>query len=266
VKITVFTGNQPRHIAFVERVADVASEVFAVHECTTVFPGQTEDLYRSTPTMETYFGQMTSAERQVFGTPRFGPANARQFLLRAGDLGRLDLALLSSALSSDAYVVFGSSFIRGPLADALIERRCLNLHMGISPYYRGTASNFWALYDERPDYVGATIHLLSTGLDSGPILFHALPAVKPVDPFRLGMDAVGAAIDGFIERLASGEIHTIEPIAQDRSLELRYSRNADFTDAVATEYLGRLLSPSDIADRLRARDVSRLIRPFIAGG
>lgn len=46
--------------------------------------------------------------------------------------------------------------------------------MGLSPYYRGTDCNFWALYDKKPQYVGATIHLLSKGIDSGPTLYHAL--------------------------------------------------------------------------------------------
>ena len=50
--------------------------------------------------------------------------------------------------------------------------------MGISPYYRGSACNFWALYDKNPQFVGATIHYLSEGLDDGDILFHVLPSKK----------------------------------------------------------------------------------------
>ena len=46
--------------------------------------------------------------------------------------------------------------------------------MGISPYYRGTDCNFWALYDNNSHLVGSTIHYLSKGIDSGPILYHAI--------------------------------------------------------------------------------------------
>ena len=49
--------------------------------------------------------------------------------------------------------------------------------MGVSPYYRGTSCNFWAIYDDNPSYVGSTIHLLSKGLDSGDILFHCIPLI-----------------------------------------------------------------------------------------
>ena len=52
--------------------------------------------------------------------------------------------------------------------------------MGISPYYRGTDCNFWALYDGNPHLVGATIHYLSEGLDSGDIAYHVFSEYKKI--------------------------------------------------------------------------------------
>ena len=83
-----------------------------------------------------------------------------------GDLNHLKKADLKDFLESDIYVVFGSSYIKGFLVDFLIKRKAINIHMGLSPYYRGADCNFWALQDDNPHYVGATIHLLSKGLDS----------------------------------------------------------------------------------------------------
>ena len=65
--------------------------------------------------------------------------------------------------------------------------------MGISPFYRGTDCNFWAMYDDRPDYVGATIHRLTKGLDSGPILYYAFSEYTN-DPFVYTMSTVKSAI------------------------------------------------------------------------
>jgi methionyl-tRNA formyltransferase len=109
------------------------------------------------------------------------------------------LGLLADALRSDIYIVFGASFIKEPLIDFLIVNRAINIHMGISPYYRGSSCNFWAIYDGNPDLVGATVHLLSRNLDSGPMLFHALPKPAPIDPFLLGFRAVQAAHRALIE-------------------------------------------------------------------
>ena len=65
-------------------------------------------------------------------------------------------------------------YIKGPLVNFLIKKKAINIHMGISPYYRGADCNFWAMYDGNSHLVGATIHMLSKGLDSGSILYHAM--------------------------------------------------------------------------------------------
>jgi methionyl-tRNA formyltransferase len=166
-------------------------------------------------------------------------------------------------LKSDLYIVFGASFIRGPLCEHLVNRRAVNIHMGISPYYRGSATNFWALYDRRPDLVGATVHLLSKGLDSGPMLFHALPAAQAIDPFVYGMRAVEAAHAALIRHIRRGTLLDLQPIEQDRSKQMRYTRNADFSDGIAEEYLSRLPSAAQLAEAIQSRDLTRFLRPEV---
>lgn len=263
MRVTLLTSNQPRHIAFVEALADIADVVYVVQECSTVFPGQVDDFFRKSAVMQEYFGHVLRAESEVFGGPRFAPANVTQLPIRMGDLSRLDREALGPAVDADVFVVFGASYIRGWLCDFLVERRAYNIHMGVSPYYRGSSTNFWALYDRRPEYVGATVHLLSKGLDSGPMLFHVLPAGEEHEPFTLGMRAVEAAQSAFAEALRCGRLQELKPIPQNRDLEMRYTRNADFTDEVAREYLSRLAAPEQIGRALRCRDLRRFARPVI---
>ena len=259
--ITVFTSNQPRHLALIESLASIAETVYAVQECNTVLPGQVDDFYRKSPVMQDYFGRVIAAEREVFGEPRFLPANVWAMAIKMGDLSRLDLATLGPALQAERLAVFGASYIKGPLCEHLVARGALNIHMGVSPYYRGSSTNFWAMYDRRPDLVGATIHLLSRGLDSGPMLFHALPEAAAVDPFVHGMRAVRAAHAGLVEYLKSGK--SLEPMMQDKSKELRYTRNADFTDDVAAEYLSRLPTPGQMRAALERRDSKQFLRAVV---
>lgn len=263
MKITVFTCNQPRHISLIESLSAIADVVYVVQEANTVMPGRVQDFYHKSPVMEQYFQRVLDAEHRVFGAIRFGPENMRCLALKSGDLDFIDMACLAPALSSDFYVVFGASFIKGDLCNFLIDRNAVNVHMGVSPYYRGSSTNFWALYDCRPDYVGATIHYLSLGLDSGPILFHALPKADAVDPFLLGMLAVRVAHAGLVHCFTHGGPSAYAALPQDRSKEIRYSRNSEFTDAIATEYIDRLLTPTEVLEALAQRDVSAFIRPFI---
>lgn len=265
MRITCLTSNQPRHVALLETLAEVADEVFAIQECNTLFPGEVADFFNRSPVMQRYFRRVMDAERAEFGGPRLAPDGVRTLAMKMGDLNRLSLEDLGPALDADCFVIFGASYIRGPLCDALVARRAINIHMGVSPQYRGSSTNFWALYDRRPELVGATIHELTRGLDSGPILFHALPAMEAVDPFALGMRAVRAAHRAVADHIRSGALPKLEGVPQDRAHQLRYTRNADFTDAVAAEYLERLASPSEIRAALAERRESEFIRVCTPG-
>ena len=264
MKITVFTSNQVRHVSLIEDLASIADEVFAVQECNTLFPGKTEDFYRKSDVMKNYFSRVIQAERTVFGESRFSPANVKSISMKMGDLRDIDLDNLKDALCSDIYVVSGSSFIKSPLIDVLVEKGAYNLHVGVSPYYRGSACNFWACYDGRHDYVGATIHMLTRGLDSGPMLFHTFPELQDEDgPFEFTMRSVKAAYQGFVHALANGTLHDYERIPQDKSLEIRYSRVKDFNDKVATDFLSNLPTREDMEKGLALRDFDKFLHPFV---
>jgi methionyl-tRNA formyltransferase len=243
MRITVFTSNQPRHNALIARLATIADTVYAVQECNTIFPGEVQDFFKKSETMQRYFSHVIAAERKIFGQVTFPPENVRSLPVKSGDLSRLGRDSLGAAMDADVFLVFGASYIKGWLIDELVARRAINIHMGISPYYRGSSCNFWALYDDRPDYVGATIHMLSKGLDSGEMLYHCAPRILPGDsPFDFTMRAVEIAHASVAHRIATGALFEIAPVAQDKTQELRYTRNADFTDAIAAEFLARNMS------------------------
>jgi hypothetical protein len=261
VKISVLTGNQPRHLALICSMAAVASEVCAVIESPALPPSGKQPV---SAILRRYFELVHQAEKEVFGKPQSLPSNVKCLPLSAGELGKVSLETLAPALDSDLIIVFGSSFIRAPLIDKLIEVRAVNLHIGISPYYRGSACNFWALYDGHPEFVGATVHMLGVGLDSGAILFHALPAPCKVEPFTLGMLAVAAGQEGLTSHIKDNTISTLNAVAQNKLLQLRLSRIADFNEAVAAQYLdNRLLSADQIEQRLMNRDMGKYVRPYV---
>ncbi len=264
MNITIFTSNQPRHIHLINFLSAICGRIYAVQECNTVFPGEIKDFFDNSDVMNVYFQHVRAAEKEVFGNIRFLEGNVSHLAIKSGDLNKISQDILAPALQSDVYVVFGASYIKGWLIDYLMEHRALNIHMGVSPYYRGSSCNFWAAYDGHPELVGATIHLLGKGLDSGDILYHAFPGATAVDPFVLGMRAVQAAHESLVKRIQDKEIFDYSPIPQDKSKEYRYTRNSDFTDIVARNYLEHLPSPAQLKDRLENRDLSLLEKPFIS--
>lgn len=245
MRITLFSSNQPRHLNLARALASIADTVYLVNEVNTVFPGKMGDFFKKSETMQEYFQHVMKAETRIFGDIGFLPSNVKTLSMKSGDLNHASRTQLSDALESDAYIVFGASYIKGWLIDHLVEKGALNIHMGISPYYRGSSCNFWALYDARPSYVGATIHMLSKGLDSGDMLFHCVPRLHEGDTaFDFTMRSVAVAHKGLVEAVSSGEIFSMPRVEQERNLEVRYTRNADFTDSVAREFLDRRIDMS----------------------
>ncbi|MDC0951522.1 formyltransferase family protein [Candidatus Pelagibacter sp.] len=69
----------------------------------------------------------------------------------------------------DLLVCYGSSLIRSKLL-TVFEGRFLNVHLGLSPYYRGSGANIWPLINDEPDMVGATFMHINQGIDTGEII------------------------------------------------------------------------------------------------
>ena len=263
MKITVFTSNQPRHVALVNRLAAISDTTYAVLESNTVFPGQIQDFYKKSETFKKYFSNVLDAEKKIFGDLTFTAKNVKSLVLKQGDLNLLVKQQLSEALESDVFVVFGSSFIKGWLIEFLTSKKTVNIHMGLSPYYRGSSCNFWALFDGRPEYVGATIHLLSRGLDSGPILYHVIPKLDLENPFEFTMRSVDVAQKSLVEKIARDELTKFPPVNQNQELQLRYSRDSDFTDEIAAAFLSRPLNNQKLKEILGDAPKPDLLRPVI---
>src|SRR5690606_30668863 len=149
-----------------------------------------------------------------------------------GGINDPDVLEWVGAAAPDLIVLYGTSLVRAPLLDTFAGR-IVNLHLGLSPYYRGTATNFWALVHREPECVGATLHLAAPRVDAGGILEQVRPACLRGDrAHELGTRALMAAtavLPAVLERYAAGRL---EPVPQDLSHGLVFRRR-DFTaDAV----------------------------------
>ena len=240
MKVTIFSSNQPRHLSLAREFSRISKQVFFVSEVNTVFPGQISDFFNKSETMQIYFKNVMDSEKRIFGDIGFLPENVNILPIKSGDLSKTSEFQLKDALASDIYIVFGASYIKGWLIDFLVKHKAINIHMGLSPYYRGSSCNFWALYDNNPNYVGATIHFISKGLDSGDMLFHCIPKLKENDTtFDFTMRSVLVAQKGLVSAVKGNTIFYMETVKQDRSKQIRYTKNQDFTDKEAAKFLKR---------------------------
>jgi methionyl-tRNA formyltransferase len=82
----------------------------------------------------------------------------------------------------DLVLVNGTRIIRAPVIDAT-PAPFLNMHVGITPKYRGVHGGYWALHEGEPELFGATVHYVDTGVDTGQIVHQATAAPTEKDNF-----------------------------------------------------------------------------------
>tara|TARA_B100000989_G_scaffold97555_4_gene71050 strand:+ start:9575 stop:10351 length:777 start_codon:yes stop_codon:yes gene_type:complete len=235
MKVTLFTSNQIRHNYFINLLSINSSKLFVVQE-TNNKNSNIEGRYNS-KIMKNYFANVSKAQHEIFKD--FDPINKKGSVdllkIDNNSVSNCSPEFLSKHLNSDIYIVFGSTFIKGWLADFLIKKKAINIHMGIAPYYRGTDCNFWALFDNNPHLVGATIHKLSKGLDNGSILYHAISNRKK-NLFTYTMSTVKAAFYSVIEKINDETIFYMKPENQNKQEEIRYSKKNDFNEKIIEKF------------------------------
>lgn len=89
-----------------------------------------------------------------------------------------DEACLSAmqSLQPDIVIVNGTRIISKKILQST-PAVFINMHVGITPWYRGSHGGYWAVKNNDTDHFGTTIHLVDAGVDSGAVLKQAF--IKP---------------------------------------------------------------------------------------
>ena len=94
------------------------------------------------------------------------PGGARQSIVSSHN-GPDCLALLDQE-QPDVIIVYGTAILKAPLFDRA-RIITLNMHTGLSPWYRGDSTLFWPVFYDDPDHLGVTVHELVAAVDGGDI-------------------------------------------------------------------------------------------------
>jgi methionyl-tRNA formyltransferase len=139
----------------------------------------------------------------------------------------------------DVLAVFGTSLLKEPLL-SMFPGRIINIHLGLSPYYRGAATIFWALYNEQPELAGATIHYIDAGVDTGSIICHVQTTLDSADtPHTIGTRIILNSVHAISDVLSKMEDGPVPGVPQWEPGEVVVTRRRDFTAAHLEEFLGR---------------------------
>lgn len=234
MRIGILTSVDTRHRHFVRAIQRHANVVAVVYEQTGYSPARAEPLGLTTREKEIVAGhyrERTRQEELFFGhdSEFVEPGEGCCVMhLERGTLNSSETVRFLASAGPEAVLVYGTNLVKPPL---LGHFSCpfINLHLGLSPYYRGTATNFYPLLNEEPQFVGATIHLIDSGIDSGAIFRHARPVIVADDqPHTIGCKALAAGIEAMLSVLRDVENDKARALPQWKPNHSRLYLRKDF--------------------------------------
>lgn len=180
MRILWIGGTHPRHLYYINTIHKAFPLAGAIVERReNLVPEPPPDLAEiDRANFFRHFDTRAKAESAYFGHPSL-PECPR--LEVTGETLNSDGSVeFVRSIQPDLVLVFGSGMIRLPLANALPEHT-INLHLGLSPRYRGAATLFWPFYFLEPPYAGTTFHYIVQEPDAGDIIHQVVPKLSPDD-------------------------------------------------------------------------------------
>jgi len=232
MRIGIVTSNDIRHRYFVNAVRKQLDIVAVCYQDTSYDPrdvalkkaaadaaaSQMAELGEKAATIvKHHFAERTRQEQIFFGHDAEFLKDSPSCRVFEGNIKTINtpetIAILKQA-GVEALIVYGTTMIKPPLLDEY-PGRMVNMHLGLSPYYRGNATNFYPLVNNEPEYVGVTIHHIDAGIDSGDIIHHGRADIVAEDmPHTLGCKTIQVGIDLMIQTMRELAAGTLKSVPQ----------------------------------------------------
>ena len=232
-KILLLTGNELRHDFFRKYVSlskeFVVVKTFCETTAMTLEKLMADEAERSLSIQHLHMRRQSEIDFfQLFCQHTTDSSNSEQ--IAYGEINSPEKVAQIISLDPDLIICYGASIIRSSLIEAF-EGRFLNIHLGLSPYYRGAGTNFWPFVNDEPEYAGVTFMQIDRGIDTGKIL-HQMQA-----EIHMG-DTVHQIGNRLIRNLAEETrqiiVHfdNLQPMSTNTSIEStgKVYRKKDFTE------------------------------------
>lgn len=234
MKALVLTSTSPRHQFFVQQIA-THFEIAAIvcEQKRNYYVQQRED----SEAIRTHFARNAAQELVCFKDVSEKPATN---VMTVPDINAPEVMHWVSGLDVDVVCLFGTSILKAHWLSAFPDK-IVNLHLGLSPWYRGSATLFWPFADSAAEFLGTTIHLAVEKVDAGAILHRVRPRLQPgQNYYQISNQLIRESIEIFPGIVTRYLEKTLYPQVQE-NVAGRICRKADFDDAAlarALSYVG----------------------------
>ena len=181
MKLVLFTGNHPRHLFVNKEVVKYFDEaLLIVMDREEVLPVPPSDISSTDKELfSKHFANRYKVETQVYGNLCAEQVfkDHETIFIKPSELNKIHIANRVSEFNADFCFIFGVDLILDPVIDRLPENK-INLHLGLSPWYKGAATLYWPFYHLQPQFCGVTFHQINKQPDAGEIIHQCSPLLE----------------------------------------------------------------------------------------
>jgi len=180
MKILFLGGSHPRHLYFANKIHEKFPFYGAIIQMReNLLPKPEPDLEEhDKQNFVRHFSNREKLEQKYFGEQKF--PNCPILKVSKDNLNSKESTTFLNEIKPDLVLIFGCGLIKEPLYSNLPENS-INLHLGLSPRYRGSATLFWPFYFMEPNFAGSTFHYIVSEPDAGKLIHQSTPKLEVND-------------------------------------------------------------------------------------
>lgn len=234
MRIVIFTSNAIRHKFFANSFVNSRDNLLVVSECRPS-DAVADSAVAATP-LQAHFHARYRTEKQFFGQHMV--FQGQVFPIPPEEANAESTMAVVKEFNPELGLVFGASILRPQMLSLLPAGRFINMHLGLSPYYRGAGTNFWPFVNRELEFVGSTLLHIDPGIDTGDIIAHVRPQFAEGDTVhsagnKVIRDSV-AKLKEIVETVRSGK--ELGRVPQWKEPGARLYRKRDFNEQALEQY------------------------------
>ena len=178
MKLVVLTSISLRHKYIVSKLVDTFDVQLIISEKKSVAIEDTTKYNLADATLvREHFDKRSKSEMKFFGDYKEFSSEICHLSIPHKEINNEFVFDCINSINPDLIVLFGTSIIKGHILKKY-HRKVINLHLGLSPYYKGSATNLFPFYYKQIECIGATIHFATEEVDAGEIIHQFRPKIN----------------------------------------------------------------------------------------
>lgn len=182
-KIVLLTGNELRHIFF-KKYMSIQDEIEVI---ASFCESDNGNIVRKVSQQENnklrkkHLEERNKSEISFF--KKFCDESidkSNSIFINRGDINLTQNINKIKLLNPDLIISYGCSIIKSDLLE-VFKDKFINIHLGISPYYRGSGTNFWPFVENELSAIGTTFMHIDSGIDTGAIIHQVRAKIEHND-------------------------------------------------------------------------------------